>query len=118
MSTILKLSLSAPNSRSKSPNGSNSPKYPRFGRDLAVAVAPQGLGAAERVLQPLTEHPRKQVAEKMIGHPVEKLHRALLHRIDEAAWMQASNSPSPQPTSSTEAPAGTSRLKSCARIRR
>src|ERR1051326_1725532 len=54
-----------------------------IGGDALVLGAWQHLGAAQRVLDRLSEQPGERHAEELVPEEIEEPHRLLLHRVDE-----------------------------------
>src|SRR5260370_42356145 len=48
-------------------------------------LAPEHLGAAKSILNPLVQKERKQLPEKFIADLVGEFHSVLLHRVDQSA---------------------------------
>ena len=53
------------------------------GRDPLVICLAQNLGPAQRVLNTLTEQPRKGEAEELVSRHIEEAHRAFLHWVNQ-----------------------------------
>src|ERR1700677_568788 len=54
------------------------------GSDRVVVGPAQHLGPAQGVLDVLSQQPGKGYAEKLVTQKIQKAHRLLLHRVDEA----------------------------------
>src|SRR5262249_28713030 len=60
------------------------PEVTARGLDARVVGATHSLGAAQRVGEALRQKPGKEEREGLVGDEIEKAHRLLFHRIDQA----------------------------------
>ncbi len=82
---IFRFSFAAPNRRSKSPNGSISPKYATPRSDVEISLAPEHLGSTKAVFDRLAHKLTQQQRKEFISPQIQEAHGLGIHGINQSA---------------------------------